>query len=198
MIRVYDTRSSNCPMPWAVYVDTCWLAEMYASNPTQRGIDARDYVRRIAAQDGVIVVSHKALEELEHVIRKGLNRSTSLPPNVGRPALAKQEYDRIVGLLRGNPSVEILGPSTSNDYYELRDKVKTAFPQLASYDLSHLVIAADNGINCIATLDTDFLCAKYINVLTCDQAVLKGAGNSLSTTDPLISFNDFSSHIGNG
>lgn len=198
MIRVYDTCSFNCPIPWAIYVDTCWLAEMYASNPTQRGIDARDYVRRIAAQDGVIVVSHKTLEEFEHVIRKGLNRNASLPPNVNIPALAKQEYDRIVGLLRDNPSVEILGPNTNNDYYELRDKVKTAFPQLASYDVSHLVIAADNGVNCIASLDSDFLCAEYINVLTCDQAVLQRAGNSLSTTDPLISFSDFSNHIGNG
>jgi len=178
MSYFFNIEDYNSPLPPFSYPDANYLYEMYGNNPENKFADAcYDYTNRLAANDCIMAVSSITLEELEHVIIKGIYKKYGMQkyPEERWDKLKKEtdcymgeandEIDRVTEELLNNKIVIDIPVNMDLGFTRMRQAVIRKY-SLDSKDASHIVAAYQNKINCILTVDIDFSTVSNFNIFT--------------------------------
>lgn len=178
--------------PEAIYIDTCFWVEALGQNYSEFGRDCKNFIDDCLSRDEMIVCSSNlVLQEVDFTVKNkflkklidskkydskivrcsdGKINSKATYANIVVPdqSLVTQldnEIEKFREFIRNNSYVI---PHTYDD--ELREKIEriskdTSYLVLGT-DVEHIAIAHSNGINSIATVDSDYWATDNMNIYT--------------------------------
>lgn len=176
MNHVFHVCDYNSPLPDIMYLDTSFIYKIYGNDPqSQHKEDCYNFSNRLAANGVIMAVSQFAIEELEHVILKGIYEKRAQERNTNWILLLKKttefmpevtaELNRVMGLLSNNPNVVECPVTMDTEFGILRRKLITAYA-LDTRDAGHVISAHQNSSNSIVTIDYDYHRVPDINIFS--------------------------------
>ena len=194
MNHVFHVCDYSAPLPEIMYLDTCFIYEIYGNDPdSKHKQDCYNFSNRLVANKVIMAVSHIAIEELEHVIIKGIYEKRAKERNTNWSSLLKKssefmpevnlELNRVMELLSKNPSVVECPVTMDNEFAILRRGLITTYG-MDTRDAGHIICAHQNASNSIATIDYDFHKVPDINIFSSNSKYFDAATNQPNSLLP--------------
>lgn len=195
MNHIFHVNDYNSPLPEIMYLDTSFIYEIYGNDPKSvHRDDCYNFSNRLSTNGVIMAVSHLAIEELEHVILRGIYKKKAQGQNTNWDLLLKQtdkympevdlEINRVMELLNGNPSVVECPVTMDNEFATLRRTLISTYA-LDTRDAGHLIVAHQNSTNCITTIDFDFHRVSGINIYSPNMKYFGNVSKQSNTLLPL-------------
>lgn len=178
MNQIFHVEDYNSPLPEIMYIDTSFLYEVYSNDQENKhSIECYNFTNRLAANGTIMVVSHLVMEEMEHVILKGIYRryAKQLRGNISWTDLYKRtkeympevidEIKRVKYIINSNPNIVDLPVLIDQDFSDQRTEMMERF-YLDSRDAAHIVASFGSTINSFAVNDQDYKTVSGINIYT--------------------------------
>ncbi|MBC8232425.1 type II toxin-antitoxin system VapC family toxin [bacterium] len=186
-------------LPEIIYMDTSYIRELYGqiTNPVRQGqCDA--FHRRMQVEQIIMIITSLVLEELRHIILRGIYRPYAAAQRMDWRQLLRTdksyvptaiaEIRRIEALLNADPLIIILNADLTYSVNDDALQIMEAYG-VDSADAYHIALARQNEINSFVTLDQDFGQIGNINIFTCDAVLLRNqttAATLLPFSSPTI------------
>jgi len=194
MNHVFHVCDYNSPLPEIMYLDTSFIYKIYGNDPQSRHKeDCYNFSNRLAANGVIMAVSQFAIEELEHVILKGIYEKRAEERHTNWILLLKKttefmpevnlELKRVLGLLSNNPNIVECPVTMDNEFAKLRRKLITTYA-LDTRDACHVISAHQNSSNSIVTIDYDFHRVPDINIFSPNEKYFDAAVTQANTLLP--------------
>jgi predicted nucleic acid-binding protein len=179
--RIFDFNAYI--LPEIVYIDTSYIRELYGqiTNPLRQGqCDA--FHRRMQSEQVIMVTTSLVLEELRHIILRGIYRPHAVAQRMDWRQLLRTdksyvktaiaEIRRIEALLKADPLIIVLNADLNDTVNYDALQIMEAYG-VDSADAYHVALVRQNEINSFVTLDQDFGQIGNINIFTCDTVLLR-------------------------
>jgi predicted nucleic acid-binding protein len=186
--RIFDFNAYI--LPEIASIDTSYIRELYGqiTNPLRQGqCDA--FHRRIQSEQVIMVITSLVLEELRHIILRGIYRPYAVAKRMDWRQLLRidkshvqtaiAEIRRIETLLNTDPLIILLDADLNDTVNYDALQIMEAYG-VDSADAYHVALARQNEINSFVTLDQDFGQIGNINIFTCDAVLLRNQTSSMT------------------